>query len=348
MAHGKEFKAAIKVASTWATATTCGAGDGIQLKSGGPAGGAEAIPDETATGNLWGDPHRAGNAKYDFPIVCEGKYRGLEALIGLGLGTSQSTPTQIEAGAYIHDFTPADSSEPIGTLVVDKSVSEWEVDSLKVASLTIRGSRGEPMEVEAQIIGRSLARGTGVNDSTTFASVTIPTGELAFFSQGRFRMNTQAGATLSTNIGIDSFEITIDHAYDQDSFRADGTNTKVRAEPSKDGQPRVSGRFTLDEYSADTYRALREALTQQKMEFQITGSTLIGATAYPYLRVQCPYIQLPEDDPNMSGPGRVPEEITFDAFPVSSAPTGMTITSAVQVRIVSTLTTDPVSGNTYS
>ena len=346
MGHGKEFKAAIVSASSWATAVTCGAGHGIPLKTSDFGGGAESVPNETATGYLWGDPNRMGNKRFAFPITVEGKYRGLEALVALALGSTGGTPTTIEAGVFQQDAVVTSGSMPFGTYVEDKSAALWELDNFKVSSMTLRGERGGPLEVTAQLIGRDVAYGTGVNDSSTFASVTIPSGNLAFFTQGRFRMNAQGGATLATNIAIDSFEITIDNASDQESFRADGTNSLVIAEPDREGTPSVRGSFSLAEYSANTYRAMRDAGTAQKMEILFTGSTLIGATKYPEIRIQCPYIQLPEDDPTMSGPGRVPESITFDAFPVSSAPTGMTITEAIQIRLQSTLSTDPLTGNT--
>lgn len=274
MGHGKEFKAAIVSASSWATAVTCGAGHGIPLKSSGSGGGAESVPNETATGNVWGDPNRMGNKRYAFPIVCEGKYRGLEGIVALGLGTTGITPTLIETAVYQQDAVTTDGAMPFGTYVEDKDVVEWEFDNFKVASLTIRGSRAEPLEVEARLVCRNLAYGTGVNDSTTFASVTIPSGNLAFFTHGRFRMNAQAGATLATNIALDSFEITITDGTDEESFRADGTNSLVIAEPSREGTPRVTGSFSLDEYSANTYRAMRDAGTEQKMEMLFTGTTI--------------------------------------------------------------------------
>lgn len=346
MAQGKQFSAAIRVSSTWGTATTAASGDKIPLLTSGAGGGAEEVPDSTASGNLWGDPSRAGNKRYAFPITCEGKYRGLEALIAVALGASGGTSTTVEAGANEHKFTPTSSTMRMGTYVEDKDVAVWEFDSFKVKSLTISGSRGGPVEVGAEIVCRNLLYGTGVNDTTTFASATLPSGALMFFSQGRFRMNTQGGATLATNIGIDAFSVTVTPGVDEDAFRADGVNSLVIAEPGRQANPTVTGSFSLDEYSANTYRALRDGLTPQKMEMLFTGTTLIGSTQYPLLRIQCPYIQIVNDDPTLTGPERVPESIEFKAFPVSTAPTGMTITTAIEVKVLSTLTTDPLTGNT--
>ena len=117
MAHGKEVKAAFAIppSPSWGTATTCAANDGLALVRSGAGGGAETVPNETASGNLWGDPNRMGNKRFQFPITVEGKFRGLEQLIAAALGATGSTPTLIETGVYRHDITPttgAGAGEP--------------------------------------------------------------------------------------------------------------------------------------------------------------------------------------------------------------------------------------------
>ena len=83
--------------------------------------------------------------------------------------------------------------------------------------------------------------------------------------------------------------------------------------------------------------------TRKKMEIYFKGA-LIESTYYYEFTITMPNLKVTNASAPISGPGKIPTDISFRLLGTDSAPTGMTgITKPFQIDIQNTRSTDPLA-----
>lgn len=262
-------------------------------------------------------------------------YQGDELLQALLFGTSGS-PVQVGSTVYYtHRYTSKSSLQGLfATLFEDRQTSTWEVDSAKVAGMTINGGVGGRVEVEYRFIGADLdTAGNIAFGSCTQNANSVNNHVLA--SHLAFKINDSSGGDGSdvaseTALAISDFSIQFDNALTP--VRTTGTEI---LEPTRDGFLQVTGSITIPTYENNTRIADVLDKSLQKCSFVFTS----GSYSYS---VFIPAFRWTGDLPDVSGPGRVPLVLNFEYEEATANPTGMNSTLPY-VEIVSQVSADPLA-----
>lgn len=340
MGSGREIIVAVKKATTWNTAVACGALNGILILKEGVKGGPAYEPDDSL--QTWPKVGDLGAKSYQGDITAAMRYRGLDLLLALAMGTAGSPAQQGGTTAYLHTLQLATSTEgKFCTLAIDKGHSVWEYAGCKIAGFTLRGEAGKPLELVAHVICSDLARNTtaGTNNNTTMASVTIPdTQRRVHFRQGVWWINAQGDAALDADDAIypNKFELVFKRKLSTDPVAA----SDVIQEPLEDGKPEVRLTLAFPKYTADTYLDAFVNETYQKLQVKFTGGLISGAYYYG-LNFYFANLKCVNAEAAVDGAGKIIHPLEFDCLGCDSAPTGMTgLTVPFKAEIQNLLTTD--------
>jgi hypothetical protein len=337
-AKGYLTRAAFKKGADWTTPVLCGAGDEIEIVSEGLTTETEFIADESLSGSVAPNPGDPGNEKNEGPITCECKYQGLEVLIAQAVGSAGAPVRQGTTLAYKHTFRLADDVEGIfGTLALLKTFEVWEYASAKVGGFTLTLEQNQRAKIELPFLAHRTNRnvGTGTNTPATFAAVTLPTvREFLTFAHADLRLNAQGGAALAgtDEVFISGFSLSFSRNLEGDRT----TRYPIYIEePLANGKATLEGSFSVPSYASE-HAGLMSALqtkAPQKMLLAFTGPVCDGA--YPYaFNLYLNNVQLVTGTPNVSGPGKVPLEVKFQAATAVVAPAGFPDRQALVIEIV--------------
>lgn len=345
MKTGRDLIAAAILASEWGTAVECGAGSGVLLTDESMTLTPEMLPDDSAGQSFIYDEDQ-GLVNVEGTIGGYLRYVGLELLLALAMGTAGDPSQQESTAAYEHVLALADDLTGIfGTLALYKGVSVFEYPSAKVTGFEIRGEVGQPLRFTFNIMADDCNRNTssGTNTTSTIANVTVPENEYrVLFRQGVYRINAQGGAALDGDdeIGIGAFTLSFNRQMER--YR-DSESGQTTGEPGGVGFPEVTLRLEFPKYAADTYLALKDNKTNQKMDMTFTGATIEGAYTRSF-KLEFPnLVPMGGDEPTTSGAARYVQAVEFNCRRADSAPTGMSgLTLPFYATLMSTLTTDPL------
>lgn len=351
MAIGKGYKviAGAKKEATFNTPILVAANNGFEFRNEGLTPDSQFIPDEQIGGKATRLFGSKGNEFHAGPIEIDYKYEGLELFLAMGQGLA-GAPTQVGTdNAYKHVFKISD--DPAGlflTLVFDKQVKVWEYVSCKVEGWTFSIKQGERAKLKVDLIPHALNRnaGTGTNNSTTIAGITLPANrDFATFSQLAVRLNAQAAGALA---GADLVYLSEMEVSGKRNFAADDVTTRfgfLPDEPTPDSWFEVKGSMKFSKYETAN-EALFDALmdkSRKKMDLKLTGPA-IGATFFQY-NMYFPDLQFETGDANVGGPERIPLNVDFMANRVLTIPTGFPTgyTDAATVELVNQKNTDALA-----
>lgn len=341
---GREIIAAIAKASTWRTAVSLGADDGILITD--ESLGAKAptyVPD-----NSLGHPDiyvmERTNEKMEGSLNGYLRYEGWDVMLAMALGTA-GTPTQDNGTAYYNTYSPADSIADIfGTLAIKKAGTShgiWEVPSCMVTGFTISATIGELAKISFNVMGNKIETSNPTN--TDLSSVTYPDEEHVVLMDSNFkvRMNSQSGGALSDSDKIypSSFEITYTRPM-ADNFEAGYSDM---SQPVQNDFAEATIKLTFDKYNLDTFMDAINDDTDQKMDITFVGPAISGATSNYTMRFDFPKITFLSAASNVGGPGTIPHEVEGRLLAVTSAPTGMSVVDPLSIYVVNTRSTDPLA-----
>lgn len=340
-ASGTEILAAVKKASTWGTAVSVGANNGLLLLSDNTKKTQPPLPDESA-GQAFTLTADRGNIAVAGQPAAYLRYDGLLEILACLFGTAGTPAQQGGTAAYKHILQLATNTDgKFLTYAVDKSTQKQEAPSVKILGVTLSGEMGQEVRVAIDWVCDDLVIPATVN--TSFASVTYrDRGNRVLTSQGVFRVNAQSGAGLASPtdvVKVASFELAIRRALEGDYLT--GNAGKID-EPTPNGLPSVSLALRFPKYVASTWTAALAADTRLKADITFTGALIAGAY-YRSMTFLLPHLQLDDTDTAIPGPGKIPNPVSFRAHAASAAPTGMSYTLPVTLEVINTQTTDPLA-----
>jgi hypothetical protein len=340
-AEGREILAAFKKASAWGTAASVGALNGILLLTDSTKKTQPPLPDESA-GQAFTLTADRGNIAVTGAPTAYLRYDGLMEILALLFGTAGTPAQQGGTAAYKHILQLAtDTDGKFGTYAVSKVTEIQEAPSIKILGITLSGEMGKEILAAIDWVADDLVIPATVN--TSLASVTYrDRGNRVLFSQAVFRLNAQSGAALASPTDVikpASFELKIARPMAGEYLA--GNANKIDS-PTGTGFPSITLSLRFPIYSASTWTAALAGDIRKKLDLTFTGA-LISGIYYRALTFIFPHLQLDDTDTAFSGPGKIPNPVSFIAHAASSAPTGMSYTLPVTLEAINTQTTDPLA-----
>jgi len=302
------------------------------------------------------------------PVSFEAVYKGIESLIvsGTGFSNYSGSPETVDTGVYKHTFELAnnlhtqswqagdgilagsgylagDNKVRRGTLCIDKSVSIWELASVMINAMTIRGN-SKGVQLEFDLIPYELDRASAVNTSS--AAWSIPDDDwlsINFQDLILWLDDYSAVSALTSDdaMGISEFSIKLENHL---QVKRDSRSGLYIAEPRREAKRLVTGSFTVPRYESDDLLNKLDDQDPIMAMLRFTGSQ-IGATGYyRTLWIWLPTIKFDKIDAPLGGPGLIPVAHTFTAEIPTALPDGFPAeaTKEMVIQVQNDLDTNPL------
>lgn len=242
--------------------------------------------------------------------------------IALAMGayayTDEVTASQ---GDHRHAMTLATSNiTRFGTMAWQHQVGNandpWEVPSYKPAGFTLEGSEGGLVQLTPIGIGNLCIHSGLVNSFTT---ITYPgVASRIVFSKLKIEMGPTAGAYTTYNPS--SFTFTFDRSMTPDFVAHESAGSD---EPEGEGYPIITLSVGFPQYGhkglSDT--GVNAWFSDADLKVKITyAGAQIGTGEFRGFELECPVVHIIDDDPQFSGPGKIPETINFNVLQGSALP----------------------------
>lgn len=328
---GRESIIAFVKAAAWRTAIAGGADDGQFILSDGLVSGhAFEILNDESLALAWVQNADTGLETIAGDISAYLRYQGQELLLALAMGDPQA---KAGVGPYTEDILLETTLRGLyGTYaILMESGIVAEVPSVKVTGFDLSADYGNPVEAAWHLIGNRLLQ-TGdagiVNTPATMATVTIDDdskiNRVIFDDNSDFLINDESGGALAApgdRLGIASFGFSFNRGTD--NFAVVNNTDLGIEEPVGSDFPIPTLTITLPEFDATNsvdYKAIfRTGVTKKAKLTFAKGTDFEFNMWFPRLRVT-------EDAPAVTGPARIPNEITFECLMAEAVPTGFTDT----------------------
>lgn len=332
---GWGVKTGFKMQASWGVPVPVGAGNLILIEQETIKPGYSRIEDESLNGRAGIRALDAGNSSFRGKIIAPLRYWNmLQAMIKMAMGT-RSLPVQKSGVVYADNFKLADSLEGLcGTLVIDKGVSIWEYDSVKVNVLEISAEsslQGERIRVSIDLIARNLNRESEVNTPTQIANLSLldaqyPAGYL-LSSQLKIRMNYASDDALSDLdlISVKKFVLKLDNNLSADLYQfGDGG---LISEPLRAEKRKVTLKLQLGFYrtkgNEDLWMDAYERNIPLKADLKFSGSEIIPGY-YNQFNIYFPELYIIGAEREVRGAGLILSPLEMVAAMPKTAPAGMT------------------------
>jgi len=332
VARGVDHRAAIAKGTTWGTLAADPTTDSFRpLKGSTVKKSVELIRSDELNDSAGRGASAAGNSIVEGGWSRHLHYQGDELLQALALGTTAVAQVGVTA-YYAHTYTVKSSLQGLfASLFEDRETSTWEVDSAKVNGFTLSGSTGGRVEVDYPMIGADLDTAGNI----AFGSCTQDANGVnnhVLSSHLAWKVNDNSGGAVTSETAVAVSDFSIDFKNNLAPVRS--TSTTI-LEPVRDGFFEASGSITIPTYENNTRLADVLDKSLQKMAFTFTSGS------YSYI-VNIPAFRWTGDLPDVSGPGRVPLVLSWEAETATANPTGMSSTLPYVV-ITSQVAADPLA-----
>lgn len=328
---GANSNAIYKIATTWGTAVTGGAGNKLRAEITPNFNVDEVIARQVGTGRIMADAAIIGNYKPTYSLAMDGGYRNcMDNIIAQFLGTA-GAPTEVTGGQgdYKHTITMNTTlNAKYGTLAFDtSSATVQEAPTTATRSITLEASDAPGLlNFSAELIANTaLITGT-TNTNGSMASATITDTEMiAFGTDDDFRINLNSGGSLASGdrLAITSWKLTLTRPQESVSeIRGVAGN----ASPIEQGLVEGTLTITTRELVDHTYFTYWAAGTYLKCSLNIQG-TQIGSGTNKGITSYIPKMLLvKEPQYAITSPGVNGVTMEFRIVVASSNPTGMSST----------------------
>lgn len=342
---GREIIMGAKLASSWRTAVSIGANDGVLIT--GESMGAKAptmLPDDSLGRADIKEMIQTHESISGASLNGYYRYEGWDVLLALALGTA-GVPTQITGTAYQNSYTPADNIDgKFATLGIKKSAtthSIWEIPSAKVMGFTLSAEVGRLAQIVVNVMGNKIENDDPVN--TSLASVTYPdeSNIAKMDSRTKVRMNTQSGGALADSDAIYpfSFELTYNRPFDE-HFEAGYSDM---SEPVQNGFAESRLRLRFDKYNLDDFMDAIADEEAKKLDILLEGAAITGGTRYQ-LRIDIPKLIVLSAGADVGSAGTIPHVVEARPLAVNTAPTGMSgVLDPLRLYVQNTRSSDPLA-----
>lgn len=322
--------AAFKKATTWGTPVAAVALDGIGFVSETLKADVGVSEDQQIEGSIQQRLGEPENRMFAGEISTAYRYEGLEPMTAMVFRTA-GAPSTVDTTAKKHVFKlNNDGTGIFGTLAIDKGFEVHEFTTVKVTGLSLKLTKGQRAEITYRFIAHDMNINTsaGTNNNTTFASVTFPANrEFSQFKHMVARINAQSGAGLGASdaVYLNGFTLDVDRADTTDDVTTQFGNRID--EPMHDDWTKIKVTLELSKYqdgTGGTNALFANSLvkTGQKLDVNLTGETLAGATTQKFAAVFYFNDLQFSGTPNVGGPGLTPWTLEGEAHRVLAIPTG--------------------------
>lgn len=342
---GREFLIALKKASAWHTPVACGAGDGLLILSDGIKVATPVELDDSA-GQEWITQADAGVNDLKGSLEAYMRYEGFDVAIALIMGIAGAPSLAGAALAYSNTYGLASNITGLFATLAQKKLTNkvWEFTSLKVHGFKLSGQMNKPLKLTLDGIADRLDRASATNNTTSMAAVTMPDKEnrIIMNKDTVVRINDQNGAALGSGDAVypSSIDISFNRPMDAEPVAGqDGVD-----EPADNGFPTadVSLKFPRYNTANDAYFDDWNAFTSKKMDITFTGRLIETGQNYMF-KLSFPHIKIDNPEAPVSGPGKIPFSMNCKVLGATTAPTGMSHITPLQIDVVNKRTTDPLA-----
>lgn len=269
----------------------------------------------------------------DLTIQMDARYEDFGYLLEACAMGSPATPTVVSStggNAYQHviDLAPSVSGRGI-TFAVEYGGAGFspyvqELTSARVYGFSWSVGGAGVISESFRLLGTKPTITSSVNFNSTLASATVPDfGNKIFRKHGVFRLNAQAGGSLTSTDAVQIEDASFEFTRVNDAPFVFGSDTII--EPADNGFPTVRLSVTfprMTTVSANSMYLLLQNGGAWKGDLTFTGSLINSATSQAVL-YQFPYLELQEFSTPLTGANQVKPTAAFMLKEVASAPTGM-------------------------
>ncbi len=320
---GRETDIAVKVGATWGTPVTFGIGDGQLFKTWAVT--PIRVDNQDDSLQPYVQNQDRGRTSVTGEPTAYLRYRGPEVLIAACMGIADITAElNVGEGDHRHDLHMATTID--GTFVTIaallKNTTAHRVASAKIHGITISGTVGRPIEIAYALQGDDVT----TELDTILDSATVPDSGNRVLADNNFacRINDQsAGALSSPTDNVDISEFTWKFARDMGLDWLRGSLSVQ--EPSEGAHPDPVLSVTLPRYNDDEFYDAWTAKTPKKGLLQFTGAQIAGGANRDF-SIYFPHLEVIEGEPELSGPGNIPQVVNFRCLGVTAAPIGFEAT----------------------
>lgn len=348
---GAQSKAGLKIAPTWGTAVSCGAGNSLAAELSPNFNVSEITARQIGSGNYMLNNATRGSVIPTVSVTADLGYRNnCDVLLAQMLGTS-ALPTELTPGEgdYLHQiFFNTTLNSKYVTLAFESTsntVMEFPtcaVQSIGIATTSIPGYLDFTAELLASGVAltNSLPTPAPVNTNASLAGCTFSEGTpelVAVDYSDTFRTNDSSGAAVA---GGDQYNIT---GFELSLNRPQEVIPEIRGAaglPAPLGTDLFDGTFTaqVKELADHAYYTIWSAETSRKAAIHIEG-TQIGAGSKKSFTIYLPRILLvTEPQYALTDQGTNALSLEFRLLRAAANPTGMNSTYPY-FEIVNTLAT---------
>lgn len=330
---GAQISAAVKVATTYGTAVSVGAGNKIAAEITPNFNVEELQARMIGTGRLMTDFATIGNFKPTIGLSMDAGYRNnMDVLLAQLFGTS-GAPSEQTAGQadYLHTitFNSTLNAKYVTFAHETASATVYEYPSAAVRSFTISLDDAPGiLNFDAELLANNVVLTSPTNNNAAIQAATFTetnVERIQYSFDDTFRLNASTGGALS---GSDQLNIT---SYSLTLTRPQEIIGEIKGSVGN-GQPRSEGLFEgtltlgLKELTDHTFQTYWSAGTGLKCALNIQG-TQIGSGVNKAITINIPKMQLvTEPQYPITSEGVNPVTLTFKLLYTSSAPTGMSST----------------------
>jgi hypothetical protein len=366
-----QWTVAFTKATTWRTAESVGANDGLVItQESMPEGIPEPIKDENIGDSLVRDTYQ-GNINAEGAFSENVRFEGFERRLALFMADHTATAATPEVGAATHtlEFQPTNNGL-FGTLVMDKGLGAlgsalWEYPSLKLSQLELSHDNGRLIAAWTAMVDRCVRTvADQVNDGTSMGAVTNPTDSLmTIFQQMKVFITEVTGSEGNLDnadiVQVSALNISVNRNLEGDHVSADANDVSgVIDEPVTGGSlPSGTITMTFPQYTTAVDTLLKAAQEVQagrqakryKITVVWTGPPIPGtATPTNYLfAIDIASAKIMAGPAQGQGPGqKVPVELGFDIVTADAAGDGtdwawvVSGESTFRARLINTSTTE--------
>lgn len=228
-------------------------------------------------------------------------------------------------------FTANDQIIRRGTLGIYKSyqTKPWVFRSAMVNTLSFKGESSGVVTMSADFIPFDLDRDSASNTASTTwdwdnssdvfeENERVIFSDIAFIRVADYASYTATPLTSANNMGISSFELSINNNLQADD--QDATTGNYRIEPARGNMREITGSFTIPRYESDQWFDWRDAGTPLIAYIQINGTTLTNEARS--LRIYINTFKLEKGSAPVGGASVLTQTFNFRALVPAATPNG--------------------------
>lgn len=325
---GAKTNAIYKIASTYGTAVSGGAGNKLKAEI-TPNFGVDMLdPRQIGSGAIMVQTSTRGNFKPTVSLAMDAGYRNCFDNILAQMWGTAAAPTEqtVGQGDYKHTITlnTTLNAKPATLAWESSSATVIEMPSVTTQSITIEASDSPGIvNFTAEMIGNNaLITGT-TNTNASMASATATDTEvIAFNNDDTFQINLNSGGSLSgsDNLAITGYTLKLTRPQE---VIGEIRGTAGNSAPIEAGLIEGELTVTLKELADHTYFTYWYNETMLKSKLNIQG-TQIGSGVNKSLTIYIPKMVLAEEPKTaLTSPGVNPLTMTFKIIAATANPTGM-------------------------